>query len=237
MSATLTARQIGEKALQLIGDYSPNDTGADPENLARALEWLDIEVSHLAGTEQMDWLIEDSVTFTLTADEASRTVADALSGVTFDLQFIVAAQLVDSNGNETPIEIVPVTQYEAIDDKDQSGRTCKIYIDRQASAPVMYFWPVVSTSGYSVRMTLVDFAPTLTDPHSDVATKLRPAWNKWAVNQLAATIGTGPVRALPDNRIRTFLAIAEEGRLKLIDREDRQHDTRPPVMEAWGDYL
>ena len=179
MSVTLTARAIAEKALQLIGAFSPNDTAADGDDLARALSWLDMEVAHLAGTQRLQFLVEDSLVIALNANETSRTLADLLSGLQdIDMQFPVAASLTDSTGREYPVTVVRVDQYEAISNKDDTGKPHTIYIDRQKE-PTVYFYPTTSETGLSLRLTFVRFAPDLTDEKGNVATLMRPAWNKW----------------------------------------------------------
>ena len=75
-SRLLSARGIGELALQKVGAYTPNDEGADPNELDRALEWMEIEIAELAEVHRPQWLVPATLTVGLEADEKSFDLAD-----------------------------------------------------------------------------------------------------------------------------------------------------------------
>lgn len=80
-SKLFSARGIGELALQKIGAYSPNDDGADENELDRAIEWMEIEIAELCETNRhIQWLIPETLTVELVANVPSFYLVDAAGG-------------------------------------------------------------------------------------------------------------------------------------------------------------
>lgn len=233
MSTKLSARQICEHALRRIGAFSINDDGADGTEMTVALQNLDMELAELAGTSRLLFLVPDTLSITLTGGIKSYDIDDVLGQAAPDLgiQFPISASLDISNGNETPIEIVTRPKYEEIKRKDTTGNPEIIFIDR-LDDPKMLVYPVpaVGVTTLKIKLVVQTFAPEFSG-NGQKATSLRVAWNKWAVLQLAAAIGDGPVRQLPDAEVNKIVALAEASRQRLEAFENRDHHSYPRLVE------
>lgn len=237
MSQLFTARKIAEDALKKIGSLSINDDGADPAEMEEALHWLDLEMAFLSGTEPLLWLVPDTIPVPLTGAQKTYKLSTAL-GANFPvdgIQFPKHAMLDLGNMNEEPVEIIGRLEYDRIARKDQSGSPTRIFIDRLVE-PTMTIWPVIGTgvTGLSINLTFQTFAPKFSG-NGRRATGLRAAWQRWAIYQVAAGIGDGTVRKLPDREVTTLRAIAESSRSRLAGFENSDHAS-PPRLTAFRDY-
>lgn len=61
----MSSRQIAEMALQKIGAYSVNDSGADSNEVERTLQWMEVGIAHLSGVQRLQWLVPTTVEFDL----------------------------------------------------------------------------------------------------------------------------------------------------------------------------
>src|SRR5574340_1029074 len=94
MSGKLTVAAMATKALDMIGAYSVRMVAPDPEELRRAVEWMELMVAEDAGTERKFFLTPATTTSTLTADTASYTLS-TLMGTSYPstgILFPVAAR-------------------------------------------------------------------------------------------------------------------------------------------------
>jgi hypothetical protein len=203
MSGKLKVVEIATKALEKIGAFTANMTAPDPDELRRAIEWLDITVAHVAGTNRLFFLTPVTVTSTLTAATSSY-VLSTLMGVNFPatgMAFPVEAYLRDSSGNDEPLELINRAEYEEIEDKTTSGPPEKVYIDRLSANQNIYVYPVPSDGTYSLRLVFQSYPATLTGGTVAGAGNLdhgfTQEWQLYLIMSLAATIGSGPVRTLP----------------------------------------
>lgn len=215
MSQKLRVVEIATKALELIGAFPSSMVAPDPDELRRTVEWMDMRVAELAGTQRMYFLTPATTTSTLTADTASYTLS-TLMGTSYPssgILFPVAAYLRDSNGTDIPIDIIVRSEYEEIEDKTLSGPPEKIYIDRLNASQQVYVWPVPTDATYSLRLVFQVYPTTMTggSPSSagNLAHGFAQEWQWYITNVLAATIGSGPVRRLPVNETDRFLRDAQ----------------------------
>jgi len=233
MSKLFSAKKICEMALEKIGALSINDESADPNELSRALHWLDLIMAELAGVERCWWLVPAAVTMPLTASTASYDIQGTVgaSSPADGIQFPYKAKLNDGNGNFSEVKIIDRTEYEELTQPEASGTPTHCYIDR-AIVPTMKVYPVPGSTmtGYSIDLAVQSFAPDFaTDGRK--ATGLRAAWQAWAIEELASKIGAGPVRRLPRAEIGDLKSDAELSRSRLLAFENREHDDRPPVSK------
>ena len=240
MSKLWKASGICERALRKIGAFSVNDTAADPEELAEALYWLDLAVAELAGTEQCQWLIPTTLSIALTANTPSYDLSTALgtANPTDGVLFPIEAWIRDSNGLDTPIDIIRRRDFEDIEDKDRAGVTDRIYIDRLNEDQNIFIYPVVDETGYSIRLLCQTYAANLggtgLTATGNIAHGFSAEWQKWMVLQNAADIGSGPVRRLPISETDRIRAEAGTSLTKLMAHSNREKVSQPRRTRAHG---
>ena len=240
MSKLWKASGICERALRKIGAFSVNDTAADPEELAEALYWLDLAVAELAGTEQCQWLIPTTLSIALSANTASYDLSTALgtANPTDGVLFPIEAWIRDSNGLDTPIDIIRRRDFEDIEDKDKAGVTDRIYIDRLNEDQNIFIYPVVDETGYSIRLLCQTYAANLggtgLTATGNIAHGFSAEWQKWMVLQNAADIGSGPVRRLPISETDRIRAEAGTSLTKLMAHSNREKVSQPRRTRAHG---
>lgn len=240
MSKLWKASGICERALRKIGALSINDTAADPEELAEALYWLDLSVAELAGTEQCQWLIPTTLSIALSANTASYDLSTALgtANPTDGVLFPIEAWIRDSNGLDTPIDIIRRRDFEDIEDKDKAGVTDRIYIDRLNEDQNIFIYPVVDETGYSIRLLCQTYAANLggtgLTATGNIAHGFSAEWQKWMVLQNAADIGSGPVRRLPISETDRIRAEAGTSLAKLMAYSNREKVSQPRRTRAHG---
>ena len=131
--------------------------------------------------------------------------------------FPIEAYVRDSNDRDVPIEIIRRSDYEAIEDKAESGKPDRIYIDRLAADQNVSVFPVPTDTSYSIRLVAQTYAPdfvgsNLRSANGNVAHGLSAEWQRWMILQNAVDIGSGPVRRLPPGEISEIRSAAEVAR-------------------------
>jgi hypothetical protein len=229
MSTIFTSNQICEMALRKIGVFAINDESADAYHVAVALDWLDLNMSELSGVERCWWLVPETISIPLTAEVADYDILSVLGAAAPDdgIQFPYAAAINNGGGGITPLTINRRDEWDVISAPGTSGTPTDIYIDRQSS-PTMQTYPVLGAgvTGYSVDLTFQTFAPSVGSVKNK-AHGLRAAWQRWAIIQLAADIGAGPVKSLPTARINQYRKEAEIARELLLAFENKEHVNKP----------
>lgn len=247
-STLLSARGICELALQKVGAYSVNDEGADHVEMVRSLDWLDLIIAEIAGTDQCVWLVPATISFTWPASTRSDSLAD-LAGAAYPPTGILypkSARLRDSNGVLlSELTMLTRQQYENMQDKDDEGQPDSIYIDRLAddaevsasiyrvpgTDPVYTVDLVVQAYAASVRGTQGD-----EDQAGNVRHGFSQEWQRFIVNRLAADIGDGPVRRLDQGTLdkwRAEAAVSFSNCQVYSNREKRAEFDRPRTRR-WG---
>ncbi|KKL65180.1 hypothetical protein LCGC14_2157550, partial [marine sediment metagenome] len=161
MSHDLSARELCERALRKIGAFPTYDTAADPEELDKALVWLDIRLAALGGKTTIFWLIPNTLSFAITADVQSYDLKTILGAnfPTDGIQFPKSVWMEDSGGNRSPLTMVTRTEFEAFPDPDRSGRPEFVHIDR-LGLPTLKTWPTLGTgnTGFTIKLVVQTYA-------------------------------------------------------------------------------
>lgn len=248
MSATLSAREICNRALRRIGAFPITDTAPDGEDLREAMFHLDMILAELAGTYELMFLVPTTpATLTLVAGTQSYDLSSVMGTEYPDdgIQFPLLAWREDTDGNRYDVEIVSRQTFYEHEDSDQEGDPCEIWIDR-LSSPTLYTWPTLPSDAsdtWYIKLVTQRFAPNVAPKGvsgavsaSTTIHEFRVAWNRFLSYRLAADIGSGPVRFLPQVRIDYFHDQADQAITLLDARENREHDREPPIAEPWGGY-
>lgn len=213
-----SAREVCELSLMLIGAYSPADQAADPIHMERALQFMELEAAHLAGTKQAQWLVPQTIEIPLDADTPAYDLSDQAGAAEPSLYIMapISATLIDDNDNETPLNIVRRSQYEEHPNKTTSGVPNEIYIDRTNDEQGLWVYPVPEVDTFSLRLVVFTYARSVLGQLGDVeagqvAHGFDRTWQLWLSVATAARIGSGPVRRLDRATLNDYRQ--EAGRL------------------------
>ncbi len=236
MARMMEVREVCERALRKIGAYSIRDTGADAAELAEARYWLDMVVGHVStGRRRSWWLVEQTVPLTLVAATTAYDLTDLLD-LDAPIAHVITVTAVETvSGRRTPVDIARRWMWEERD-VDESGPPAMVYIDR-GREPTLNVWPTpVAPVAHRLDMVIQRESPDLTaGAVTEKLTKFRDAWNLYLVTALAAQIGNGPVRKLPQDEVRDMKVEAER---LLFDLEafDAQEQANEPRRVTFHDF-
>ncbi len=241
-SKLFPARKLGEFALQKINAYSVNDTGADPAELDRAMDWMEINIAQLAGSGACWWLTKFDLTFTLEANVASFDLHDAFQTEVPSQRvlFPIAAYLIttgdDGSVTEEEIEIVRSSNFFQENDRDATGTPEMLFIDRANDEQTAWPWPIPTVGTFQIRLHLQTYAKSVLveDGAGDTAHGFSQEWQRWLVHATAADIGDGPVRKVPKADILDWRREATSARAALEAFSNKEKRSGPPRTEAWG---
>ena len=200
-----SARDIAELALQRIGAYSPMDSAADDTEMRRALEWMELGISDLAGRKRCQWLIPATITFALEADTPSYVLADVMGSAvpSLGVAYAISAKTIDANSAERNVDVIRRDDFEAFTDKTTSGDPDFVYLDRLVNDGMIYTYPVkTGSTALSLRLVVMTYPRSVlgpigeAEPAGDVEHGFDRTWQLWLVHSTAALIGAGPVRRL-----------------------------------------
>jgi len=238
-SRLLSAREVAERALQKIGAFSVNDTAADPEELARTLQWMDLILGERAGTNEAFWLRPATITQTLTATKQTYPLAEFSEYPALGIVYVASAWLRLASGSDQPLDIYRRDEYEDIPTKTQAGQPQGIYIDRLAREVTVQVWPVPTDDTSSLRLVVQTFNPSVAGdvnreqwtgetPHG-----LRPEFQLWLILETAAQVGDGPVRKMQGNEVDRIVRQASVcwGRIEGFANREKSGARR---TKAWG---
>ena len=232
MSKLLSPRDIATEALRMVREVAPHETGVEGVKLDTALLWLDMAVGELAGSMTCWWLVDETLSITLTADTVTYTLSDETGYPTDGIQFFRQVQLADSSGREKPLTIIGRQEYDVIADKDLSGIPSKVYVERD-SDPKLSTYKTVGVTGYSLKLNYQKYAADLTAGHGTTnAHGLENAWNRWAIFATAHDIGMGVTRPLPRWKLREIRGERELARTRLSAFQNREK-RRPARSKAY----
>jgi len=229
MPRLLTAKEIASEALKHIGAYGVNDTGPDPAQLDRALGAFDMLVQELAGSEPILWLRPLEVAITLVDGQAEYDLMTELGG-DYPADWIehpTGAVLVDSNGYRRPVTMIRRDHYLAKQDLTSSGPPSEVYIDRIAPHLTLYTYPVIATSGYTLRLAFQTYANDLLDEKTGAeAHRIPAAWQRWGKLATAYDISAGSVLSLSLAERANILRDAEAAKRDLLAFNNRDRGAR-----------
>lgn len=212
MSRLHTVKGIAEKALELIGEFSPHDPAADPDDLQRTIEWIDIVVGHIIGTDAAYWLRPASIPIVLIDDQSDYDIYDAMGAnrPPDGIFFVTHATISDSAGNDEPLELIAKNTYDEKSNKATTGKPEELYIDRLAR-PTMTTYPVQSNAGgFTVNLNVQLLSADLTRAGGKLSHGFPDAWQLFLAYRTASHIGDGPVRMLPESELRRRKGEADE---------------------------
>jgi len=215
----LTAKDLAVKALRKVGSFAPHDEGPDPDELAIALESLDMLVGQLAGSMRLWFLVPEEFTVPLTGGTGSYNLRDVLGSAwpQDGIQFVISAWLQPPNGAQRrPLYLARREEYQAKELLTQAGDPCMIYVDRR-DPPTLKTWPVLGAdlTDYSIKIVGQQFSPDLTLNQGAQAHGLPQAWQRWGTYACASDIGDGEVVKLSDGDLTRFDRKAEKAFLDL----------------------
>lgn len=231
MARQLTVAQVCERALRKIGAYSIRDTGARAIEMAETREWLDLVIGHVASRKRTWWLVPSTARLTLASGVASYGLAANLSGAP-EVQHVVALYTVNlTTGDREPLAIARRQEWEERDATLGAGPACKAWIDR-SRAPVLHLHPAPPNPVVeAIDVVFQSFAPdqargTYTQRIADI----RDGWNLYLVTALAAEIGDGPVRKLPQDEVRGMKRDAQMLYDDLAAYDDHEQADEPRLV-------
>lgn len=250
MSRVLTATDIAERALGTIGSFPVTESAPDPAHLRRALEWLDMNLSELVGTERMFSRVESgTLSVTITNGTQSYNLYSALGSNAPDegIEYVVDAFVEDANGNRSLVTVVGEQTFENVSLPAETGPIQWVTIEREENdpdaAPTLRIYPTPATTDsntYTLKLMVQKFAPNVApegvtgEQPQNVAHRMGQAWQRYLVCQLAHDLGAGPLLKLSEQRLTRLAAMAVTAKGRLLAFENRPHDTEPPISEPWG---
>lgn len=246
MSRVIPAKGICELALAAIGELPVSESAADGEALRRSMEFLDILLAQIVGTHRTFSRIDATLSMPITNGTQSYNLYTALAETlpADRIQFVTDAYLQDGNGNRYEIEIVRREKFEGVSKPAETGRPVMIYIDRLEDPTLQLFPTPASTDStvWTLKLICQLYAPNVapggvtgTQPQASVLHKMGQAWQRYLVFQLAHDLGSGPITKIGESSLTRFLGIATDAKTELLAFENREQQTTPPIVEAWGD--
>jgi hypothetical protein len=237
-----TATQHAEAGLRRIGAYAVNDAAARPQDMAVALQSLDSLIAELSGVVECFWLVTNTLSLPLTANTPSYDVKAALGSdwPSQGIEYLREAWIENDAGNRQPITIVTRTKFESHANMAETGQPCEIHIDRIVPVPSLQPWPIPPDDTWTLKLIFQQLSPTVAGvgpiPRANEGQSISPglpaAWNRWAEYALAADVGSGPVRKLPDATTNTWRAIAATSKTDLQAFQNQEHETEPPITAS-----
>ncbi len=238
MSRIFTVREIVDRALRKIGAYSIRDQGADGEEVTESLMWLDMIVADRFSQQRTHMVVPSTITMALTTG-VDTYVLDQVLGTAAGggVEYVANIALVMNNGGSG--EPLPAGDQDGL--PRCSGGAADAGPDRaalhgagrpqRAGDPEDRAEAAVHDAGDVVARVLViqqipmDF--TLAD--EERAMRMRSCFNLWAVKALAAEIGDGPVRRLPQEETRLWKAEADAHWADLLAMDMQENTSAPPA--------
>jgi hypothetical protein len=159
---TVTRDDIITDALATVGviDAGESLTSADR---TRGAFVLNLILKSLPIETWLLWCYQD-IPITLISGTASYTIGPTGTIVANRPLRIAKAWRRDSNSNDTPMVQLARADYEMLTPKNTSGIPVNYYYDPQLNNGVLYTWPVIDQSGYtmyiSAQRTIEDIAST-----------------------------------------------------------------------------
>lgn len=236
MARILEVREVCERALRRIGSYSIRDSQADAAEMAEARHWLDMLMGHVAARRRTWWLVAETASVTLTIDEPDYVLSAVLpDGDAMSSVISVTAVNLETDARD-PLEVWRRWEWEERDATLVTGPPRAVYIDR-SSTPTMRVWPTPSDPlTHRLDVVFQRVSPNLvTGAASERITAFREQWNLYIVTALAAQIGNGPVRKLPQDEVREMQGQAES---LLFDLEcfDAHEQAGEPRLIAFNEF-
>lgn len=243
MSRIFTVREIVDRALRKIGAYSIRDQGADGEEVTESLMWLDMIVADRFSQQRTHMVVPSTITMALTTG-VDTYVLDQVLGTAAGggVEYVANIALVLNNGGSgepcrQEIKMVSRDIWEARPTPGQTGQPCMALVDRNVPVtlkigPKPQF---TSPATWSLEIVIQQIPMDFTLADEERAMRMRSCFNLWAVKALAAEIGDGPVRRLPQEETRLWKAEADAHWADLLAM-DMQENTSAPPCTVYNDF-
>lgn len=163
---TRTREQLRDKVLGSMGVYDPQ-TGVTAEDSSLFYEALDLQLKSLHALGLLWWKVGSVTTNT------TLTSGDSTEAAPSDMLYMVNI-FIRSGTTDYPVEIITHREYQAIENKTDTGIPDRIYVDQEAQ--LLYLYPAPS-SNYSMRMTYAKII-------DDTAANKSPDVPQWALKPL-----------------------------------------------------
>jgi hypothetical protein len=231
-------RSIGylcERALRKIGAYSIRDTGARTDEMEEARHWLDMVVGHVASMKRTWWLVPSTARLTLTAGTTAYGLRSLLPGAP-SIQHIVALHTVNlTTGQRDPLPIWRRQEWLERDGTLVAGEAVGAWIDRTRD-PVLSLHPAPpATVTEAIDVTYQTFAADqASGTYTQKAENIRDGWNLFLTTRLAAEIGNGPVRKLPQDEVREMQMTAKGLYDDLAAYDDHEQADEPRLVSPYS---
>lgn len=143
------------------------------------------------------------------------------------------------------LPLVTRDEFNAIRKPADTGEPHIGYIDRTANPTLQVFPTPLATDPnlYMLRLDVQTYAPNVapagvtgTQPQGAVQHNFRVGWQRYLVAQLSHDLGSGAITKLPEASLNRFGKIAEGAKAELLAFENREHETTPPVGDAYDDH-
>ena len=169
---------ILKSALELIGHIRPGGR-PNAEDLDACMAHLNAMLKSWSTLTAGIWL-QDDVSITLVDGTASYTTPGRYHS-------IIEARVRDDDGYDRVLQLVGVQEYQEIPNKVTEGMPNMLYYQRTATGGIVYTWPVIDDSGYTLELTvkrqlqdMIAYANTFDLP---------PEWMEAVTYGLASRIG------------------------------------------------
>ena len=163
---TVTTGQVIDGALRKIR-VLPSGGTATTNQFSDALQALNIMAQAWRPKGLKSWS-RNSQTVTLVADQASYTIGPG-GNVDIPRPIRVAdGYVTTSDSQDVPLNIISKEEYYELSSKAAEGVPNQLYIDAQAPLMVVYTWPIIGVTGYTMTLDLLkktqDFSVTGNTP-------------------------------------------------------------------------
>lgn len=239
MTRLLNATDICTRALRMIGAFPTSESAPEGEDLQEALNWLDLIMGEMAGTAYLFSFVPATIFVPIVNGAAVLPVPinNSLMGT---VAFPTEAFLVRPGGFCDAVTIVTRETFESVSAQAAIGQPRWVFVDRTPD-PVIQLFPAIDAADpgvYQLGLVVQTEPPDVTpkgvanSQPTSTGHGFRAAWQRMLIYRLAADIGRGPVRTLPQGRLNDFRKEADIAFARL-EVFDRQHDNEPPIAASY----
>lgn len=245
MTRRLTAREVVNNALSLIGRYTPNDTAPEGHDVLRGLDWLDMVLATLMAERWVVQLTSQTrVRVPLRAGVNAYNLSQQVGPVD-GIAYPLACSIVRDGSNRAPFDLVRLDEWERLRiQADRQGCPEIGHLDRTELLTMeVYPTPDENIGDVVIELVVASYPPTVAaSPRKadrntgNVPIGLRPEWSMWASYALAAALGDGPIVKLPATENDRLVLKAEKIKADLFAYVEREMPMEAPISAAWDPY-
>lgn len=239
MPTIFSARGLAECALQNIRAFPVTDDAADPAQLRRALQRLELIMNDTLGQQTVAsaW---KTLEIPLTADKSRYRFADYTDDN--GIQFAYDTFLQRYNDDGLPIDeclLTSVTERRFNQwDKSGTGDPSETFIDRTNDTYLNIFpsvSPTLEDGKFSVKVQIQSFATKITQQGTGgVNINFRPTWYLYLINKLSYELGKGSIRRLPRDELEMYQKDFMLAEPNLISGDVAQITGLDSCTQPWG---